>query len=514
MDHSAAIITLSVLAVVAFLFVTELIPLAVTAMGATVALGVFGVLSPKEVFAGLSNSTVVLFAGMFVVGAAMLESGLAQRIGSMVVKRVGTKEIPLMAAMMTLTIVMSSFASNTGTVACLLPVIIGICVAARIPCSPLLMGLAVAANTGGTITMVGTPPNIIASATLESSNMAPFGFFEFAIIGVPLSVMSVIYMMTIGRKLTPHNYADMASVGTVTSSGTPRARMYCILILLFVIYGLVFGIPGLTQEMVAVIGALACVLTGTLSEKKAYRGIDWVTIFLFAGMLPLANALDKTGAGGMIADVVVGLMGDSPSPYMFMVVLFTLSCGLSQFMSNTAAAALLCPIGLSIAAKMGASPYPVLMAISIGASCAFTTPVATPPNTLVLAPGKFKFMDYVRVGSPLVVLSLLVCVVVIPMAWPFKVEAEETQAQAEATAVVEVVQTEQHQAHEVAPNADENAAAAAAADAAEAADAVEAAPAADNVEAAAAEVAAPKDAAAEDADKAAPSDEDAKQTNI
>ena len=91
MDHSAAIITLSVLAVVAFLFVTELIPLAVTAMGATVALGIFGVLSPKEVFAGLSNSTVVLFAGMFVVGAAMLESGLAQRIGSMVVKRVGTK---------------------------------------------------------------------------------------------------------------------------------------------------------------------------------------------------------------------------------------------------------------------------------------------------------------------------------------------------------------------------------------------------------------------------------------
>lgn len=423
MDHSAAIITLVVLAVVAFLFVTELIPLAVTAMGATVALGIFGVLSPKEVFAGLSNSTVVLFAGMFVVGAAMLESGLAQSIGSQVVKRVGTKELPLMIALMALTIVMSSFASNTGTVACLLPVIIGICVAARIPCSPLLMGLAVAANTGGTITMVGTPPNIIAAATLESAGMVPFGFFEFAIIGVPLSIVSVLYMMTLGRKLTPKNYADMASIGTVTSSGTPRARMYCILILIFVIFGLVFGIPGLTQEMVAVIGALACVLTGTLSEKKAYRGIDWVTIFLFAGMLPLANALDKTGAGGMIADVVVGLMGDSPSPYLFMVVLFSLSCGLSQFMSNTAAAALLCPIGLSIADKVGASPYPVIMAISIGASCAFTTPVATPPNTLVLAPGKFKFMDYVRVGSPLVVVSLLVCVLIIPMAWPFDAKA-------------------------------------------------------------------------------------------
>lgn len=420
MDHSSAIVTLIVLAVVAFLFITELIPLAVTAMGATVALGIFGVLTPKEVFSGLSNSTVVLFAGMFVVGAAMLESGLAQRIGSAVVKRTGTRELPLMAAMMTLTILMSSFASNTGTVACLLPVVIGICVAAKIPCSPLLMGMAIAANTGGTITMVGTPPNIIAAAALESSNIVPFGFFEFAIIGVPLSIASVIYMLTIGRRLTPHNYADVGSMGAMTSGGTPRSRMYCVIILIFVIYGLVFGIPGLTQEMVAVIGALACVLTGTLSEKQAYRGIDWVTIFLFAGMLPLANALEKTGAGGMIADVVVGFIGDNPSPTVFMIVIFALSCGLSQFMSNTAAAALLCPIGISIAIKMNCSPYPVIMAIAIGASCAFATPVATPPNTLVLAPGKFKFKDYMVVGMPLVIVSLVVSAFVIPWAWPFE----------------------------------------------------------------------------------------------
>ena len=429
MDQSAAIITLEVLAVVAILFVTELVPLAVTAIGATVALGILGVLGPKEVFSGLSNSTVVLFAGMFVVGAAMLESGLAQVIGNSVVKRVGTKEIPLLVAMMVLTIVMSSFASNTGTVACLMPVIIGICVAAKIPSSPLLMGMAIAANAGGSITMVGTPPNIIASASLETANITPFGFFEFAWIGVPLSLAAIVYMVFMGRFIVPKNYSDVSSAGQVTTSGTPRSRMICVFILLFVIYGLIFGIPGLTQEMVAVIGALACVLTGVLSEKKAYQGIDWVTIFLFAGMLPLASAMEKTGAGAMIADVVVGIMGDSPSPYMFMTVLFALSCGLTQFMSNTAAAALLCPIGISIAAKMNVSPYPVIMAIAIAASCAYTTPVATPPNTLVLAPGKFKFMDYVKVGGPLVIVSLLICVVIIPMVWPFDDVASSAAAQ-------------------------------------------------------------------------------------
>lgn len=424
MEQTAAIITLEVLAVVAILFVTELVPLAVTAIGATVALGVLGVLAPKEVFLGLSNSTVVLFAGMFVVGAAMLESGLAQVIGNSVVKRVGTKEVPLMIAMMGLTILMSSFASNTGTVACLMPVLIGICVAAKIPSSPLLMGMAIAANVGGSITMVGTPPNIIASASLETANIAPFGFFEFAWIGVPLSIAGILYMVFVGRHLTPKNMADVTSAGKNRgASGTPRARMMCVAILLFVIYGLIFGIPGLTQEMVAVIGALACVLTGIISEKKAYQGIDWVTIFLFAGMLPLASALEKTGAGEMIASVVVGIMGDNPSPYVFMVVLFTLSCGLTQFMSNTAAAALLCPIGISIAAKMGCSPYPVVMAIAIAASCAFTTPVATPPNTLVLAPGKFKFMDYIKVGTPMVIVAMIICVAIIPMVWPFYPDA-------------------------------------------------------------------------------------------
>ena len=423
MDHSQAIITLIVLAVVAFLFVTELIPLAVTAIGASVALGFLGVLTPKEVFSGLSNSTVVLFAGMFVVGAAILESGLAQTIGNSVVKKVGTKELPLMIALMSLTILMSSFASNTGTVACLMPVIIGICVAAKIPSSALLMGLAIAANTGGTITMVGTPPNIIAAGALDAAGIKPFGFFEFAAIGIPLSIMSVIYMVLIGRRILPHNYSDVGAVSTVSSSGTPRSRIICLLILLFVIAGLIFGIPGLTQEMVAIIGALACVLFGCLSEKKAYQGIDWVTIFLFAGMLPISTALEKTGAGAMIADEVVGLVGDNPSPYLFMLVLFCLSCGLTQFMSNTAAAALLCPIGISIANKMGCSPYPVLMAIAIAASCAFTTPVATPPNTLVMGPGKFKFVDYIKIGVPLVFLSLIICVLIIPMVWPFYPEA-------------------------------------------------------------------------------------------
>ena len=121
-----AITTLCVLAVAAFLFVTELIPLAVTAMAACTALGILGVLPSKQVYAGLSNSTVVLFGGMFVIGAAMFKTGLAEAVGLWVVNKAGTKEVPLMGAIMIVTIALSAVSSNTGTVACLMPVIIGI----------------------------------------------------------------------------------------------------------------------------------------------------------------------------------------------------------------------------------------------------------------------------------------------------------------------------------------------------------------------------------------------------
>ncbi|MCI7063389.1 MAG: SLC13 family permease, partial [Mitsuokella jalaludinii] len=416
-----AVLTLIVLGVAAFFFVTELIPLAVTAMGASIALGLLGVLTPKQVFSGLSNSTVVLFAGMFVIGAAMFQTGLAQRIGITVVHAAGTGEKRLMAAIMIVTIILSSVSSNTATVACLLPVVVQICAVARLAVSPQLMALAVAANVGGTITMIGTPPNILMSATLSASGLQPFGFFEFAWIGIPLSITGVIYMLTIGRRLCPHEHID-SNLSDLTSDlpKDTRKMAICATILVLVVIAMALSKTiNVPMQTAAVIGALACVITGCLSEKQAYGGIDWTTIFLFAGMLPLAEAMDKTGAGAMIANSVVSIIGNNASPLIIVMAMFLLSCGLTQFMSNTAAAALLAPIGISIAQSIGVSPFPVLMAIGIAASCAFTTPVATPPNTLVLAPGKFHFMDYVKVGLPLVVVSMIVCSVIIPLVWPF-----------------------------------------------------------------------------------------------
>ena len=419
---SPAIKCLILLAVVALFFVTELIPLAVTATGAAIACGLLGLIPAKQVFSGLSNSTVVLFAGMFVVGASMFYTGLAQAIGNTVVKMCGTGENSLMFGLMLVGTVLSAVLSNTGTAACLLPVALGICSAAKIPASRQLMPLAFACGWGGIITMVGTPPNIIATGAMTAAGLEPFGFFEFAWIGVPVSVAGMLYMMFVGKYLLPNKQldADQEIEQEVEANEISRSKqMVSGVILLGVILVMAVGIPGVSLEMAAIIGALLCVLTGCLTERQAYASIDWVTIFLFAGMMPVSSAMDKTGAGKLIAEWTVGLMGGAPSPLVVTGVLFILSCGLTQFMSNTASAALLCPIGIAISQNLGADPKAVLMAIAVAASCAFATPVGTPPNTLVLGPGGYKFMDYVKAGTGLVLVAFVVSLVVIPMVWPF-----------------------------------------------------------------------------------------------
>ena len=419
-----AVKCLCLLLVVAILFVTEKLPLAVTSVFAAIACWILGLVPIEQVFLGLADSTVVLFGGMFIVGAAMFYTGLAQDIGSQVVKLFGTGEIKLMIGIMVIAAAMSAFLSNTGTTACLIPVVIGICKEAVGEVPRQMMPLFFPAGLGGTCTLIGTPPNIIANVALKTAGMPElqFGFFEYAWIGIPITVAGILYMLFIGRFLLPKTEANDFDASEVkqeieANETTKSKKIICGIIMLGVIITMATSIVPL--EIAAVIGALLCVVTGCLTERQAYDSIDWVTIFLFAGMIPVATAMNTSGAGKLIAEYTVAAMGGDPSPYLITAVLFALAVVLTQFMSNTASKALLCPVGIALAAQVGASPRAVLMAILIASSCAFASPVGTPPNTLVLGPGKYSFMDYVKCGSGLVIVSMIVSIIVIPIVWPF-----------------------------------------------------------------------------------------------
>jgi di/tricarboxylate transporter len=163
---------------------------------------------------------------------------------------------------------------------------------------------------------------------------------------------------------------------------------------------------------------LAAVFSGCLTMEDSYRSIHWSSLVLVAGMLPLADALEKTGGTQLIVDALMNGVGDA-SPYMMMSVLFFLTAVLSMFLSNTASAVLVAPIAIIAAQALEVSPYPFAVAVLIAASAAFVTPVSTPVVTLVVEPGNYAFMNFVKVGFPLLILTYGVTMLVTPFFFPF-----------------------------------------------------------------------------------------------
>lgn len=418
---SPAIITLLLLVFAVVMFVWEKIPLAVTSMLVCLALILFKVLEPSAAFAGFVNSNVILFVAMFVVGGALFETGMANKIGGVVTKFAKT-ERQLIVAVMVITGLMSGVLSNTGTAAVLIPVVIGIASKSGFARSRLLMPLVFAAAMGGNLSLIGAPGNLIAQSALQEMNMQ-FGFFEYAKIGLPILVVGIIYFALIGYKFLPETKGDPDNVfnEVIDYSHVPQWKQLLSLVILVVtIIGMIFEEQiGIKLHVTGSIGAILLVLTGVLSEKEAYKAIDLNVIFLFGGTLALASALDKTGAGAQIAETVMNALGENASPFVLLFAIFMIAAVLTNFMSNTATTALLVPISVSIAASIGADPRAVLMATVIGGSLAYATPIGMPANTMVLAAGGYKFRDYMKAGLPLIVVATIVSMILLPIFFPF-----------------------------------------------------------------------------------------------
>ncbi len=169
----------------------------------------------------------------------------------------------------------------------------------------------------------------------------------------------------------------------------------------------------------AMAGALAMVLTGCLTMDEAYQSIEWRAIFLIAGMLPVSIAMDRTGAAAYIGQVLVGALAPW-GPLALMAGIFVLATLLTQLMPGQVTALVLAPIAISAASKFGMNPYSLAMAVALGTSMAFLTPLGHPVNILVMGTGGYKFGDYFRVGAPLSVLLFVIVLLLLPIFWPLR----------------------------------------------------------------------------------------------
>ncbi len=239
------------------------------------------------------------------------------------------------------------------------------------------------------------------------------------------NVILFVAMFIVGFRVLPNHDApegdDSVFDGEQDFSQVPRwKKVLSLVILVATLLAMIFEDKiGIKLCISGCIGAILLILTGVISEKNALKSIDLKTIFLFGGTLSLATALENSGAGELIADAVIGVLGSNPSPVLFTFVVFVLCCVMTNFMSNTATTALMAPICLSIAQGMGADPRAVLMACVIGGSCAYATPIGMPANTMVVGAGGYKFIDYVKAGMPLIVIATVISMIVLPIAFPF-----------------------------------------------------------------------------------------------
>lgn len=601
------LIVFGILAATVALFLSDRLRLDVVALLSLLALTLSGILTPAEALAGFGDPLVLTIAGLFVVGAALFQTGAADALGRRLTNIAGTNEPRAITATMLLVALLSTVMSSTGTVAVFLPVVTALARSTGLSRARLFMPLAYAALLGGMVTLIATPPNLVASEALRNAGYEPFGFFSFTPIGLLMVFLGVGYMALVGRRLLPardreapvarevedatqlveryqlpgqlfrlrvrsgsplagRTLADnnlraearlnvvaiqrapagqvappdpdaVVSVGDVlTVKGTtedvqraaqtlalgvqpegtqvgedlagelavaevlltPRSRLigsslrearfrdlYQVIVLAILRHGepvagptsqvkLRFGdtllvqgtweqIAGLRAErndfvvlgeprehegarydtrrgplVIAIIVAMlalitfellptvtavllagvAVVLTGCLRMEDAYRSMSWESVVLIAGMLPMATALEKTGGMGLIAGWLTTSLGPL-GPLAVLAGLFLLSSLFGLFISNTATAVLMAPIAIEAATTLGVSPYPLLMTVAISASTAFSTPISSPVNTLVVGPGGYRFRDFVVVGVPLQLLLMVASVLAIPLFFPF-----------------------------------------------------------------------------------------------
>ena len=609
------ITTIIILALSAVFFAMGKVRSDLVALCALVALLLTGTLTPQEAISGFSNQVVIMMVGLFVVGGAIVQTGLAKKASGKLMMLAGDNEIGLFLLLMVVTAVIGAFVSNTGTVALMMPIVVSLAQKAKIRASRLLMPLAFASSMGGMLTLIGTPPNLVIQDALTESGHQPLGFFSFLPVGLVCIVVGIVVLLPLSKRflngrqrgdddskarrrktlddlLEEYSLKDDLSVFTVTDASLVKdksiveldvqrryglsvlevrrvkkthaklmkeveqrlagpdtrlmvgdivyvsgnkqqaeqmaadmqldktnqplafydigiaeavlmhnsrlcgktlrdgglRRLYSVNVLgvrrgddyitrnladlklrqgdILLIQGkwknisrianlaegiLIMGQPleeaaRVTLDykaplaaaiMVAMIltmvfdfipvapvtavitAGLLMVLTGCIrSVEAAYKTINWESIVLIAAMLPMSVALEKTGASALVARMLADGLGQA-SPYALLAGVYFTTSLLTMFISNTATAVLMSPIALTSAMAIDVSPYPMLFAVTLGASMCFASPFSTPPNALVMQAGGYTFMDYIKVGLPLQIIMGLVMVFVLPLLFPF-----------------------------------------------------------------------------------------------
>ena len=327
---SPAVITLLVLLVMVVFFVTEKLPAALVAMLGGSVLVLCGIIDPAELFSAFSGSTIVLVAAMMVVGSALFHTGIAAKMADVLVKFTGTSENGIMIAFMLVATIISAVCSGVAVVAMLLPIVISVSQRAGVSVSRQLIPMSFAASFGCNLTLMGAASNVVVNGALEDLGVPTMTFFELGKVGIPVSIAGIVFFLTIGKRfLTPGDTSDREYLAEYTGSNKAvefnavKAGL-CLVILAVLLVAMAIDSDSFPMYLVAAFAAFVLVLTGCISQSDAYKSIDLSTLFIVAGMSAVSTGMSKSGAGALIADTAVNLLGEHPNKLLVLLYYYLL----------------------------------------------------------------------------------------------------------------------------------------------------------------------------------------------
>lgn len=411
----------AITALVATLWVTEALPIAVTSLIPFFAFPAAGVLDYPEAAAALGNHVIVLLMGAFMLSKALEKSGVHRRLAVYMINATGASSARrLVLGFMITAAVLSMWISNTATALMLLPIALAIIGAMNSPAlaSAILLGIAYAASVGGVGTPIGTPPNIIFMSVYQQTTGTEISFLNWMKTGIPIVIIGIPVMaLWLTRKLSTLPALCLPEAVTWAPAEKRVLSVFGMIALAWVFrpyWTAWLGMPFIGDSTIALAGVvLMCVLPdgnktqpGRLLDWKTAETIPWGMLLVFAGGICLAKAFTASGLSDLMGE---GLRGLAVLPLLLLILSLCLVVSfVTEITSNTATATLLMPILASAAVAIEVDPIILMMPAAISASCAFMMPVATPTNAIVYGSGKLAISHMAREGAILNILMAFI----------------------------------------------------------------------------------------------------------
>lgn len=413
------ILAVAIMAITVLGFIFEPLPLVVISIVASLIYAFTGLIDMSDVFASYGTNTNILMVAMMVIGASLFHSGISELIGVKMASVTGKSERKAILVTMIASCAISSVCTNIGVMTALAPLVTAMCLAAGIAPSKALLSLLFGAQLGGFNTLVGVPSNVLSSGLLESAGYDGFGLFDITPFGLCLCVVGTIYFTVFGSKMLRDTGYIPEFAQTERKPLNKRKAIISCVTLFCVLVLCALDLDVLPMHIAAVIGALIIVGTKCMTAQEAFRAIDWNCLFLMGSLSAVSTGLQNSGVGNVVADFALNILGDSPSPLLITTILFVAVGGLTQLMSNTATILLFMPIAISVAEAIGVNPSSVAMVVCLAGAASYATPFAAPQNMLAAGWTNYKFMDYVKIGLPMVVLTYIVVAILLPIFMPY-----------------------------------------------------------------------------------------------